>query len=198
MVCQRQVAVCEEFRVAWVIVLGVERFQLFVCKSRHLLWVASRIIDVWEDVMLISDVKQISRIRHLSLHLIVYNPLEDEVASLGNRRFLGRPDNLGVLGADAPPFLDKIRLLKKRVQGGVEVDRHQVLEVLGIGGGKGVEGVVGRSKGVHEVGKRSREHFEEWIANRVSMASQEHTQAQQILRAVVYFRLPQSVVCSRM
>ncbi len=59
------------------------------------------------------------------------------------------------------------------MEGGIEVDGHEILKVLSIGGGKGIEGMVGGSEGIHEIGQGAREHLEEGIPNRILLAAAE-------------------------
>jgi len=56
-----------------------------------------------------------------------------------------------VLGSNAPPFLGEVGLLEKRLECGIEVDRHEILKVLRVGSGKRVKRMIGGRKSVHKV-----------------------------------------------
>ena len=57
MVGQGHVAVCEQLGIAGVIMLGMEVLELVVSQVRDLLRVATRVVDVREDVVMEPDMK---------------------------------------------------------------------------------------------------------------------------------------------
>jgi len=151
-----------------MVVLGVELLQLPISQICDLLRITTRVIDVWKNVVLKSDVKQIASIRHLPLHLIVHNTLEDQFLVFGLCLGPIGNDGLRVLWSNAPSLLCKIGFLQQGSESCIEIHGHEVFEVLGISSRKRVEGMVGGCEGVHEVGQSAREHFEERVPDRVS------------------------------
>ena len=119
-----------------------------------------------------------------ALHLIEDHALEDEFGVGVAQIFL----------LQAPTFLSRkervvktifrhgfdfnqpeILLLEFGSKDGVAVNVHEVVVVLGIGRGEGVERVVRPGHGIHESGERAVQHLEERISNRVALgAAQGH------------------------
>ena len=160
------VAVGQYLAVAWMVVLLMIVPELIIRQVCHLRRVATAVVQCWDDAFLEADVVEVHGIAHLALHLVVDNTLEDQII-LAALVLLARAFRLGkrVLGTDAPAFLYEIRVFEEGVQGRIQIDAHQITEILGVCGSKRVHGVVGGGEGVHEVLQRAWQHFKERIAN---------------------------------
>ena len=77
------------------------------------------------------------------------------------------PGAVGGVGFDVPAFLAEAVLGDARVEDGVEVDVDEVVEVLQIGAGHGVAGLVGEGEGVEEGLQGALEEVHEGFLHRI-------------------------------
>ena len=99
-------------------------------------------------------VGQRGRIGKRALHFVVDH-------ALGKQR-------IRTIQFKANPFLVEIGEPQKREEGRVEIHLHQVMEILAVLGGKGIEGPVAGGQGVHERVEAAVQHGKENVPHRIA------------------------------
>lgn len=94
------------------------------------------------------------------------------------------PGAPGVLGLHVPAFLTEDVLADAGMEDGVDVDVDEVVEVLQVGAGHGIAGLVREGEGVEEGLERALEQLHEGFLDRIFVRAAEHGMFQDVGHAV--------------
>ena len=167
MLFEGQVAVGEEPAVARVVIRLVERPQLFPGQLGNLQGFTTGVLAVAvgrEQGGIEAPTEQGGGVGHGAFHFV-----EDDTPD----RQTGQVIRVGELEPVA--FLQEVLFAQQGEEGGVEVDPHQVVEVLAVHAGDRVKGPVSRRQRIHEGVQAAFEHGEKRIAYRVFFRPAEHS-----------------------
>ena len=153
----------EEYRVAGVVVLGVEVPQFLVAQVGNVLRVtaAVEVVGVGWKQLVAQPVPKDRRGRgHGPLHFVEHDAFKHQ-----------RLRAVVVLKLDPVSFLRKVERVQSREKHGIEVDIEQVAEILSVLRGERIGGPVRAGERVHKRIQRSPQHHEKRVPNRVPLTA---------------------------
>ena len=154
----------EETRVGGMIIAAVEIPESLVGQVRDHFGIAAGIqaVERIREDGLLALFRQHGIRRGIGpLHLIIDDPLV-------------RPLAVGRLGLDVPALLPEDVLADAGMEDRIHIDVHQVVEILKVGAGHGIAGLVREGESIEEGLERALEQLHERLLDRVFVRTAEH------------------------